>query len=205
MLTKLGILGGSFNPIHNGHIELGIKAKEQFDLNKIIVMPNNKPAYKDDGQLIGNRDRVNMINMAIQNLRDFEFSDLELTRGGITYTSDTLEFLSARYPEVRWYFIMGGDSVDSFLEWNRPEVITRLASLIVTTRGDIDKTKVMVDINKIKEKYPWSDIAFEIIDGMDISSSDIRKRVAKGQSISGMVPTQVEEYIKSTGLYSENG
>jgi nicotinate-nucleotide adenylyltransferase len=205
MLTKLGILGGSFNPIHNGHIELGIKAKEQFDLNKIIVMPNNKPAYKDDGQLIGNRDRVNMINMAIQNLGDFEFSDLELTRGGITYTSDTLEFLSARYPEVRWYFIMGGDSVDSFLEWNRPEVITRLASLIVTTRGDIDKTKVMVDINKIKEKYPWSDIAFEIIDGMDISSSDIRKRVAKGQSISGMVPTQVEEYIKSTGLYSENG
>jgi nicotinate-nucleotide adenylyltransferase len=146
-----------------------------------------------------------MINMAIQNLRDFEFSDLELTRGGITYTSDTLEFLSARYPEVRWYFIMGGDSVDSFLDWNRPEVITRLASLIVTTRGDIDKTKVMVDINKIKEKYPWADISFEIIDGMDISSSDIRKRVAKGQSISGMVPTQVEEYIKSTGLYSENG
>jgi nicotinate-nucleotide adenylyltransferase len=205
MLTKLGILGGSFNPIHNGHIELGIKAKEQFNLNKIIVMPNNKPAYKDDGQLIGNRDRVNMINMAIQNLGDFEFSDLELTRGGITYTSDTLEFLSARYPEVRWHFIMGGDSVDSFLDWNRPEVITRLASLIVTTRADIDKTNVMVDINKIKEKYPWSDISFEIIDGMDISSSDIRKRVAKGQSISGMVPTQVEEYIKSTGLYSENG
>ena len=105
----VGILGGTFNPIHYGHIELGVQALEQFRLDKVLVMPNNKPGYKDISNEVTTDHRVNMIKLAIDGIKGLEYSDFELRRPGITYTSDTLEALHELYPDVHWYFIMGGD------------------------------------------------------------------------------------------------
>ena len=103
----VGILGGTFNPIHYGHIELGVQALEQFRLDKVLVMPNNKPGYKDISNEVTTDHRVNMIKLAIDGIKGLEYSDFELRRPGITYTSDTLEALHELYPDVHWYFIMG--------------------------------------------------------------------------------------------------
>lgn len=199
----IGILGGTFNPIHNGHIELGIQALSQYNLDKVLVMPNNKPAYKDVSSEIAHKHRVNMIKLAISDIPGLEYSDFELKRSGITYTSDTLESLHALYPEVRWYFIMGGDSIMYFDKWYRPDVITRLATLLVTTRSDTPIENVKNKIDSLRKVYPYADIRLENIHEYDISSSEIRDNIKKGIPIDNDVPAKVRDYILCNQIYTQ--
>lgn len=196
-----GILGGSFNPIHNGHLELGRQAMCQFSLDKILVMPNNHPGYKDLSGDISTKQRTQMIKLAIEDKPGLCFSDFELKRPGITYTSDTLEALHSLYPKIKWYFIMGGDSIMYFDKWHRPDIILQHATLLVTTRGDVSEQVICDRISYLKNLFPHANICLERISSHDISSSAIRNSIARGDSIHGLVPDNVERYILDNNLY----
>ena len=197
----VGILGGTFNPIHNGHIELGVQALEQFRLDKVLVMPNNKPGYKNISNEVSADHRINMIKLAIDGINGLEYSDFEIKRPGITYTSDTLEALHELYPDVHWYFIMGGDSIMYFDRWHRPDIISGLATLLVTTRSGAPESMIDQKIASLRRIFPDSDIRREYIHQHDISSSDIRAAVRSGEDIRNMVPDSVITYIRDNGLY----
>ena len=197
----VGILGGTFNPIHNGHIELGVQALEQFRLDKVLVMPNNKPGYKNISNEVSADHRINMIKLAIDGINGLEYSDFEIKRPGITYTSDTLEALHELYPDVHWYFIMGGDSIMYFDHWHRPDIISGLATLLVTTRIGASEEMINDKIASLHSLFPASDIRREYIRQHDISSSDIRAVVRSGGDIRDMVPDNVMTYIKNNDLY----
>ena len=198
---KIGILGGSFNPVHNGHLELAKQALEQFALDQVWLMPNHVPAYKKWDRSVTNEDRLHMVELAVKDHDGLRCSDLELQRGGVTYTVDTLAQLHQQYPDTEWYFIMGGDSILAFDTWREPGRILSLSKLIVTTRDQIQAEDVIDKIRYLKKKYAGADIRQMQIHPVDVSSSGIREAVKNGQDISETVPMAVCRYIKKYGLY----
>ncbi len=198
---KIGILGGTFNPIHNGHIELATAAFRQFGLDKVLVMPNNKPAYKAQDKNISNRHRAEMIQLAIAQIEGLQFSSFELNRPGITYTYETLYALYRLYPHVKWHFIMGGDSIMYFEQWKNPELIVKYATLIVTIRDDLDADIIYGKIKELKLIYPDCKILFEDINAVDISSSRLRDMICQGLDVSEYMDKKVIEYIQKNRLY----
>lgn len=202
--VSYGILGGTFNPIHNAHIELATAALKQFHLDKVLLMPNNKPAYKSLYDIVSNEDRAEMVKLAVQGIDGLEFSDMELNRPGLTYTCDTLKLLNMRYPQTEWYFIMGGDSIMYFDKWKEPEKIVRYATLIVSVRNDIDKTTIHHKIEELQSKYSGCRILFEEIEAVDISSSMLRKMINMNEDVSSYMDKRVVDYIKDRQLYMIN-
>ena len=198
---KIGILGGSFNPVHNGHLELAKQALAQFALDQIWLMPNHIPAYKKWDRSVTNEDRLHMVELAVKDHDGLRCSDLELQRGGVTYTIDTLAQLHEQYPDTEWYFIMGGDSILAFDTWREPDMILSLSKLIVTTRDQIQAEDVDAKIRHLKKLYAEADIRQMQIHPVDVSSSGIREAIKNGQDISGAVPMAVCRYIKEYGLY----
>lgn len=198
---KIGILGGSFNPVHNGHLELAKQALEQFALDQIWLMPNHIPTYKKWDRSVTNEDRLHMVELAVKEHDGLRCSDLELQRGGVTYTIDTLAQLHEQYPDTEWYFIMGGDSILAFDTWREPDRILSLSKLIVTTRDQIQAEDVETKIRHLKKLYADADIRQMQIHPVDVSSSGIREAIKNGQDISGAVPMAVCRYIKEYGLY----
>ena len=158
---KIGILGGSFNPVHNGHLELAKQALEQFALDQIWLMPNHIPAYKKWDRSVTNEDRLHMVELAVKDHDGLRCSDLELQRGGVTYTVDTLAQLHEQYPDTEWYFIMGGDSILAFDSWREPDRILSLSKLIVTTRDQIQAEDIEIwplpwRVAKVSAQFPFA-------------------------------------------------
>ena len=164
-------------------------------------MPNHVPAYKKWDRSVTNEDRLHMVELAVKDHDGLRCSDLELQRGGVTYTVDTLAQLHQQYPDTEWYFIMGGDSILAFDTWREPGRILSLSKLIVTTRDQIQAEDVIDKIRYLKEKYAGADIRQMQIHPVDVSSSGIREAVKNGQDISETVPMAVCRYIKEYGLY----
>ena len=135
-MKKIGILGGTFNPIHHGHLILGQAAKEEFGLDEILVMPTKNPAYKTISGGVTEQNRVDMIKLAIAGFSYFRFSDMELNREGTTYTVDTLRALTKENTDCRYYFIMGADSLYQIETWKDPDQIFAMADILVATRND---------------------------------------------------------------------
>ena len=135
---KIGILGGTFDPIHNAHIEIAKNALKQFKLDKVWIMPTPNPPHKDNLIIAPQEDRINMIKIAIEKIDGLEFCDYELKLGSDdkTYTADTLNKLCEDYPDDKFYFILGSDSLSSFVSWYKPEVIVKKAQLLAVRRDD---------------------------------------------------------------------
>ncbi len=198
----VGILGGTFNPIHYGHIELGVQALEQFRLDKVLVMPNNKPGYKDISNEVTTDHRVNMIKLAIDGIKGLEYSDFELRRPWITYTSDTLEALMSyiltftgilSWAGIPLCILTTGTDLTSYQGMHK--------MLLVTTRSGAPEDMINDKIASLQSLFPASDIRREYIHQHDISSSDIRAAVRSGEDIRDMVPDSVITYIRNNGLY----
>lgn len=198
---NIGILGGTFNPFHLGHLTLAKTALKQFQLNKVLVMPNHLPGYKDVSDLIPDVHRAEMIKQTLSNHENILFSDYELKQGGVTYTVDTLTSLHKQYPEITWYFIMGGDSILYFDQWKEPEQILELANLIIAVREKADITSISKKIDELSLRYNKHNFYLMDFDPIDISSSDIRNRIRENQSVSEMLPLEVESYIHLHHLY----
>ena len=192
-MKKIGILGGTFNPIHHGHLILGQAAKEEFGLDEILVMPTKNPAYKTISGGVSEQNRVDMIKLAIRDFPYFKFSDIELKREGTTYTVDTLRELTKQDTDCRYYFIMGADSLYQIETWKDPGQIFTMADILVATRNDSRSAlDAQIDDGKI---YHLSSPSIEI------SSNDIRKRCSNGSSIHFFLPEDVIDYIERNDLY----
>ena len=200
-MKKIGILGGTFDPIHNGHLVMGDYARAAWPLDEVWYMPTGVPSYKEELHSVTPAvHRCAMTKLAIKDNPYLRFSDMEVKRAGNTYTSDTMLQLHHEYPDTEFYYIVGSDSLDYMDEWHKPQVIFANAHILVVGRC----TQTPEDISR-KRKALLSRYGgqIDILEGdlIEISSTEIRSFVAEGKSIHGLVPAAVEEYIYANGLY----
>lgn len=174
-MASIGIMGGTFNPIHIGHIEIANAAYEQFHLDEIWFMPNHIPAYKKDETIVSGEIRLEMVQLGIDDYPFCKASDFEIKREGNTYTIDTLKLLSKQYPEHTFYFIMGADSLYYFDKWKDYEEIPNYTHLLIAPRDEKSKDDIRSKI-KTYNSY-FGKICFHLIDCKKIncSSSEIRQ------------------------------
>lgn len=195
----IGIMGGSFNPIHNGHLQLAIQSHKQFNISKILVMPSGNPSsYKDTSELVAAKDRCNMVNAAIKDYPFLELSLIEVMREGNTYTSDTLKYLKNEYDYI--YFIIGADSLFALERWHEPEYVMQNCHLLAANRDNHKQSELQAQADILTKKYN-AKISFLDTKVLPYSSSEIRRRIAAGESINDMVTNDVAEYIKKHNLY----
>jgi len=198
---KIGIMGGTFDPIHYGHLVTAEAAREKFCLDKVIFVPSGNPPHKKNKEISPGIDRVNMTVLATANNPYFEVSDIELKRDGYTYTVDTLkEFIKIYGENTRFYFITGADAVMEILTWKDVSTILKLCRIVSAYRpgSDINKFRSMVDE---LERVHRSNIHLIEVPALAISSTEIRERVKSGITIKYLLPEKVERYILEKGLY----
>lgn len=197
---RIGILGGTFNPVHHGHVYMAVEAITRLSLDRLIVIPNfippHKKAYRREPE-----DILAMLELAFRGIGKVEVSDYEIRREGFSYSYLTLEHFKAVYPDDELYFIIGEDSFIEFSTWKNPQRILELAKLVVFERR-------LYPFEKRKEAEGFitssgHEVLFLDSLILEISSTDIRRRVKAGQEISFLVPYFVAGYIKEKGLYLE--
>lgn len=201
-MARIGILGGTFDPIHNGHLWLGQKAYEQFGLDSIWFMPSGNPPHKKDHEITAGEMRRDMIKLAIRETPYFLYSNFELNREGNTYTAQTLSLLRKEYTHHQFYFIIGADSLYQIEQWFHPEQVMSQAALLVAGRVYKKEHRTLKEqIDFLTDRYQAAiyPIRFSKI---DISSEGIRAAVREGRSVKGYVPETVEHYIMDHGLYA---
>jgi nicotinate-nucleotide adenylyltransferase len=202
-MKKIGIMGGTFNPIHNGHLFLAENAYEQSGLDQILFMPSKNPPHKAKPEMITDQQRVDMIDLAIRDNSHFTLSTVELERDGYTYTADTLRLLVHDNPEVRYYFIVGADSLLMMHQWYQPQVIFDLCTVVAATRDHVDEDKLAAQAKLLKEQF-HADIQLISMPTIEIASADIRGRIAYNKTIRYYLPDQVAAYISQHRLYQTN-
>lgn len=199
-LKKIGLMGGTFNPIHNGHLMLAEAALEQFCPDGVIFMPNGVPYMKSAEEVLPGEVRAEMAALAIRAHPGFTLSLLEVRQGGAAYTYRTLEQLKREHPHAEFYFIVGADSLFHMKNWRRPERIFANCRILAAVRGDKTAKDLEAQIRLLKQEYN-ADIMLLRTEPIDISSSEIRRRIAAGGSAAGDVPEAVRAYIEKRGLY----
>ena len=200
-MHKVGIMGGTFDPIHVGHLILAESAYQQFGLDEVLIMPSGNPPHKKDRTGGPTLDqRIEMVSLAIEDNDHFTLSTEEAHDKGYTYTRATLERLTSENPDTEYYFIMGADSLFYFDTWKDPERIAQLAVLVVATRYHVDEVQLSEAIASVGQKF-GATIEKLSTPNMDISSSMIRDWVRQKQSIRYYVPDRVIDYITKAGLY----
>ena len=198
---KVGIMGGTFNPIHNGHLILGQTAYEQFGLDEVLFMPNKKPYYKKLSKNVTDQQRCDMVKLAIENNDAFTFSDIEVNREGVTYTVETLRILTSQNPDHEYYFIMGADSLFHFDSWKEAGEIVKMATLLVATRDSLATFDIESQIEYLQSEFEDARIECLFSPSLEISSNQLRKRCREGKSIRYLVPDSVAFYIDEHDLY----
>jgi len=200
-MKRIGIMGGTFNPVHRGHLALARAAKEQFALDQIVFIPSGNPPHKKAGEVLDKEERFKMVKMATRRIPSFVVSRIELDRPGFSYAIDTFNALKKKYgKKAKLFFIMGLDSINEILEWRKPLDLFKLCEFIVGTRpGSTIRTfrRLM--------KFPPLQKEIDKIHLMElkeaISASQIRHRLKTGKSADRWLPRAVASYIKKKGLY----
>lgn len=199
-MRKVGIMGGTFNPIHNGHLMLAEEALRQIPLDEVLFMPSGNSYMKADQKVESGKTRADMTALAIQDNPSFKLSTMELEREGNTYTYQTLERLRKENPGTEYYFIVGADSLFQMTQWVSPERIFANCCILAAVRNDKTTADMEEQIRLLKREY-GADISLLKMSRMNISSSAIRSKVVAGESIEGDVPESVRIYIEKRGLY----
>ena len=199
-MRKTGIMGGTFNPIHNGHLMLAKEAYRQFNLDEVLFMPCGVPYMKAGQKVESGQIRAEMTALAIRDIPEFVLSTLEIEQTGNTYTYATLERLKELNPDTEYYFIVGADSLFYMTEWVYPERIFANCCILAAVRNGKTISDMEAQIRLLQKQYN-ADIRLLQIAGIDISSSDIRQKVSLGEPIGQEVPETVRTYIEKKGLY----
>jgi nicotinate-nucleotide adenylyltransferase len=195
-------LGATFNPIHLGHLILAQSALETFDLAKVLFIPCRKPPHKDDTALISAAHRFAMVEAALEGDFRFEPCDVEIRRGGVSYAIDTLRDLQPRYRDAELHFIIGADALPELHLWKNIYSLLPLCRFVVFSRAGVDLAALTPD--DLHLDPPWPERLLQNITvgpRVDISSTNIRYRIAEGMRIRYLVPAAVEMYIAEHGLY----
>ncbi len=195
----IGILGGTFDPIHFGHIQLAEAAHEQYQIPEIWVMPSGDPSsYKDTRQIASAVDRCNMVRAAIEGYPYMKLSLLEVERSGRTYTSDTLAALTPHFSRI--FFIIGADSLFALQDWHKPDYVLSHCCMLAANRSRHSRAELEAQKSRLESLYN-ADIRMLELPDLPYSSTEIRKRAAGGFPLEGMVPGKVEDYIYRHKLY----
>lgn len=199
---KVGIMGGTFDPIHYGHLMLAQNALDTFSLDEILFVPSGTPWLKESTKVLSKNKRVSMTGMAIEDNPDFALSTIEIDREGNSYSYETVEELKKGQPETDFYFIMGADSLLEIERWKHPDRLMADCTLLVAVRDDCDKEGLEKQIAYLKDKYQ-ADIRILPANRMDISSTKIRQMIQEGKSVRYMLPDQVIRFIQKNHLYQQ--
>ncbi|MFD1177704.1 nicotinate-nucleotide adenylyltransferase [Paenibacillus puldeungensis] len=193
-MKKIGIMGGAFDPIHLGHLLAAEAAREQYHLEEVWFMPSHIPPHKHQAGVSGEQ-RLEMVKAAIQSNTDFKPLDIELQRGGVSYTVDTIREIRSIHPDLELYFIIGADMVNYLPKWEGIEDLAGMVRFIGLQRPgsflELDALPPFIQESVLLAEMPL----------VDISSSLIRSRLLAGQSVRYMVPDPVYEYMIRSGLY----
>ena len=197
-MGHIGILGGTFNPPHMGHLVMAQEALDQLELDRVVLMPVAVPPHKEAREDPGAAERVALCHLAVAGDPRLQVSTLEVDRGGASFTVDTLRVLHDRQPDHELTFIVGGDMAQSLPAWREPEAILDLATLAVAEREGVRREDIA---RRLEALHGGDRVAFFDMPRIDISSSSIRRRVAEGRPIRYLVPDAVAGYIAERGLY----
>ncbi|MDO4393277.1 MAG: nicotinate-nucleotide adenylyltransferase [Bacillota bacterium] len=199
-MKKIGIFGGSFDPIHEAHISLAQDALRECNLHKVILVPAKLQPFKLDKQVTPAEDRLEMVRRAAQGEENIDVSDYEICRDEISYSYLTMREMSTKYHGCRLYFITGTDAFLMIEKWMEAEELLNSYSFIIGTRPGYREDELKECMNRIKDKYGTEIININNVQ-IDVSSTEIRDKLAAGKSIKGLVPVAVENYINEKGLY----
>lgn len=199
--VKVGIMGGTFDPIHYAHLATAEFIRDKYKLERIIFIPSGTPPHKSES-ITNKYDRYNMVNIATENNEHFLVLDLEIKRNKKTYTIDTLKDLKKIYKHIDIYFITGADAICDIETWKDVEQNFKLATFIAATRPGISLLRVQKKIENLKNKYN-ANIISVYVPSLDISSTYIRNQLKNNNSVRYLVPEEVEKYIKENKLYRD--
>lgn len=198
---RVGVLGGTFDPVHLGHLAIAEEVRIKLDLDRVIFIPAGQPRLRADEYLTPAIDRLRMVELAIGDNPHFQVCDIEIQRSGPTYTVDTLVELGQRFgPDTSLYFIVGADILGQFHRWKDPEKVLEACHLVVVSRPghqDDDWPEWFRGADSVKDKVTQLEIPM-----VDISGTEIRRRASLGESVRHLVPDLVAEYIQDRKLYA---
>lgn len=202
-MNKTGILGGTFDPVHNGHLAIAGEALKKVDLDKVIFVPARNQPLKQGHNTAPVEQRMKMLELALAGNQRYVISDIEIMRPAPSYTVDTLTLIQRQLGKsVQLYFIMGWDSLTEIGGWKEPGKILEMCTLVAVTRSTVARP----DLKAIQMKIPGIESKTILLEmpPVDISSTEIRSMVEQGLPIDGLVPDAVGDYIKQNGLYSRH-
>ncbi len=201
--TVIGVLGGSFSPIHHAHLWVAHYLLEELMLSEVVFVPAGQHAFK--GRLLEARHRIEMIRLAIQGMERFRLSTIEVDRPGPSYTYDTLQKLREEIPDATLYFIIGGDNLTEVPLWHRGEELLREFKFVVVGRNREDRLalEALMSRDPLLKQFRANVRIVQVPFAFDLSSSYIRQRLAAGKSITYLVPAAVEAYIHEHRLYTD--
>lgn len=195
---RIGVLGGTFDPVHHGHLMLAEIARDQLGLGQVLWVPAAEPPHKQGQAITPARHRVEMLKRAIEDNLQFALSRADLDRPGPHYTVDLLDILIKQFPEAELYFLMGGDSLRDLPTWHQPERLITQCRLVVMARPGHT-----IDFEQLEESLPGLKASVDIVEppAIDIAGSQITGRIRAGKTIRYLVPDAVAEYIEKHHLY----
>jgi nicotinate-nucleotide adenylyltransferase len=197
---RLGVLGGTFDPIHVGHLAAARAAMDCTHLDRVLFVPSAQPPHRAAASAPA-EDRLAMARLAVEGESDFEVSDVEVNRGGKSYTVDTLSQLHRLDPGDELFLILGWDAARLFRSWREPDQVSKLASVVIVARPGTDAPQAS---ELAATGIPPARVIKCMVPTPDVSSSDLRLALAAGESVAGKLPSAVERYIASHGLYRDN-
>ena len=197
---QLGIMGGTFDPIHNGHIQMAQKCMEKFALDEVIFLPAGEPPHKRNYAVTDKYKRLEMTRLAVKEIPGFSVSDIEIERGGYTYTIDSLRELGQIYKNARFFYIIGADTLGELYTWRNIEEVARLTKFLVVGRSNIPSEALHNAAARVREDFGGQLLAAQF-NGPELSSTFIRDLARKGAPLEGYVPLNVARYIKENNIY----
>ncbi|MCI9146404.1 MAG: nicotinate (nicotinamide) nucleotide adenylyltransferase [Eubacterium sp.] len=195
---KIGIFGGAFNPVHNGHLNIADAFYEDLKLDKMLLIPTANPPHKSGAGLLSGDDRINMLRLAIEN-KPYEISTIEFERNDKSYTYNTLLELKRLYPEADLFLIIGADQIINFEKWYRYSDILDMVTLCASARESEEEKQIIIKSAQrlgIQDRFYMSGRAV-----LRVSSSEIRDKIKNGSDVSKLLPKKVFDYISEKGLY----
>lgn len=197
--TRVGLMGGSFDPIHLGHIAIAGEARDALQLSHVLFLPSGRPPHKAH---LGASpaQRLEMTRLAVEPLPWAQASDVEVCRQGTIYTVDTLQILSSQHPEAAFYYIIGADTLLDLPNWRNTQKVCTLCRFICLHRPGVADEAIGTALEDLHSRY-GAQVHLVPASGPDISSTEIRRRVARGQSTEGLLPCAVRAYIDRENLY----
>ncbi len=200
-MKRYGIIGGTFDPIHYAHLYIAYEAREQLKLDKVIFMPAGKQPLKTDKNVTDSNLRYEMVNMAIEPFDEFSISNYEIEKQGLSFTYETLDYLkNIGTEEKELFFITGADCLMDIEKWKNVSGIFSLCTLVVFYRGGYNKELLFNQKKKIENKYNGNIVILDLKE-LEISSTDLRKRISEGKKVDFFIPEKVIDFINKNNLY----